>query len=916
MKHVWVTIYILLLPAATMAHEFSWTNHEFSLDNIIDKYYFTPGTITSIPITITNNATAEEQYTVTVESSSSKIDIFQAKREISTKAFQKSIVLLPIKIATDCASGESEITLTVRHKETSTEKTYTIKIIIALNNSLIIKSLKTNEYTKAGDTIISNFMIKNAGNITQEITVRSDNGKIANGVNPVVLMPGEEKIIVVKTATNKKEITLVQKIIDLQAQRSQDKESVISAYSYSNIIPVHAPTLDAYMRLPIHASLSYVTLRHANTTEQGWQGELSASGKINTNPDYSFFLRMVTKSPIKQNTYGPNEEYYARITNKKLMLHIGDNSYSSSVLTEYFRYGRGAELKYTTDKFELGTFYNKPRFFKDIKDEFHLGGKWNINTTTSIAAGYLQKRPSDDSINHKRKLINPVHLPYILLKSNTLKNTNIETEYAYSKTGNLTGSAIRIQATNSFNAFSSNFSFLYASPNYRGYTHNTTNFNGAINYKVSSKFSAFINHFQDARNLQRDTLFLEAPYLRFTQLGGAYYYSNKGNINVLSGQMRNEDRLATNLFNYQESFVKVNINQAFGRFQIDLASHFGYTNNFITHTKGDSKVHQLSIAYNRYTTQIRAYGSIANTSRYDDANSIKVYYGAQLNQQIANKTAVNLRYQNNYTPEEYFQDRNQFEGVIIQKIGSHQIFELNSRLMLQRGQLGSRDFIASLKYIAKINLPIKRIADYATLSGTIHGENKEALQGIKVMLGSQIAITNKDGIYTFKNIIPGEYYLDIDRQTLSIDAISDIVLPTAVSIQKNIINQQNIEITKAAMIKGKVKIANKNNSNIFLLDKGKIDQSSVIVEASNGVQIFRKICSIGDAFDFTYLRPGLWSIKVYGNSLNNNLKINTDTFDLDLQPNEVKEVCIDISIIQKEIRYQQEPMKIGHISTK
>ena len=81
---------------------------------------------------------------------------------------------------------------------------------------------------------------------------------------------------------------------------------------------------------------------------------------------------------------------------------------------------------------------------------------------------------------------------------------------------------------------------------------------------------------------------------------------------------------------------------------------------------------------------------------------------------------------------------------------------------------------------------------------------------------------------------------------------------------------------------------------------------------SNGEQTYRKICFIGENFDFTYLCPGNWTVKIYRNGLDKRYKISVDTFQVVLKPSEAKSIVINIIKQQTEVKYQQEPIKVGY----
>lgn len=501
----------------------------------------------------------------------------------------------------------------------------------------------------------------------------------------------------------------------------------------------------------------------------------------------------------------------------------------------------------------------------------------------------------------------------MVFKSKIVNNTTLEAEYSYSKTNDTEGSGFRIEAITKYDKWFSNLNFIHTTPNYNGYFRNTTNFNGSIGYLLSSKVDISINHFQDAKNFQRDTLFLAAPYRRFTQLALNYRYSKNGYLNIFNGYMRNVDRMTPNLFKYDELFFRINISQKVGFFEFGLDNQFGNTKNHLTNTEGKTNFHQFNLIFSKFNIYTNIFASIANTSRYNGTSNTKnFYFGGRISKYFTDKTNFNIFYQNNYIPEDYFKDRNQFEGSIRHTLHHNHSIELSGRYTLQRGQLDNKDFIVALKYLAQINIPIKKIAQYTTLTGTISTSNEESIQGIRIQLGDQIAITDKNGSYKFKNIVPGNYYLDIDKSSLPLNAITNIALPKAMNIENAPFTQQNFEIKKAAKIIGTIKIMDIISNKIFSEDRKKLLASTLIIEAKSENQTIRKICQLSDDFDFTYLIPGPWKIKIYANTLSNTYKIVNDYFDLELKEGESKNMVIEIKSNQKEIRFQQETIQVGY----
>jgi hypothetical protein len=86
---------------------------------------------------------------------------------------------------------------------------------------------------------------------------------------------------------------------------------------------------------------------------------------------------------------------------------------------------------------------------------------------------------------------------------------------------------------------------------------------------------------------------------------------------------------------------------------------------------------------------------------------------------FSEKTSVSIFYQNNYIPEEYFKDRNLFEFLFHQQLFPGNELDLSGRYSLQRGQIGDKDFIFSVRYTWRPNIPVQKTAQYTSLSGNV-----------------------------------------------------------------------------------------------------------------------------------------------------------------------------------------------------
>lgn len=906
MNYFWATFFILIAP-------FYVLSQNYRLDNTEKIYAFDPGTVTSIAVTLHNLSKENAIYDISYSSNNKQIQLFNPNQTISVIANQKSIIIIPIKIDQDCLAGRDTLAIKVLNKNDTGQQNYQLYVLINQIRKISILAIKDNDIIRSGDTIYTDFRIKNLGNTIQEVKLNSNSGKIS-GAKTFKINPLEEKNIIVSKPTSSKEHSISNQLIDLRIIEPTINEQMLVAYTNVEIIHTKPIELDAFKRLPVQASLAYIHSNQYGIKNAGWQGEINSSGNLSEKYNDYLSLRIATKNPIPYNAFTAYEEYFANYMNDKLMIHIGDKAYSSSILTENFRYGRGLGLFYNFGKISISGFYNKPRFYNNIKDEFNLSADININRSDKITLGYLQKRPLTDSTFSTDQIISTTHLPYLIYTSKQIKNTILEVEYAYSTSNDNNGSAIRLLGNTKIYKFNGTLNFIYSSPSFRGYYQNSTNLNASINYSISSNSNLYFNLYQDAKKFERDTLQLAAPLRKHANLAFNQRYSRKGTISFLAGYLFNEDRLYSSLFKYQELFLQLNINQEFGNFRIDLNNQYGQTKNQILEITGKSLFNQISISYLVNRTSLNVFGNMSNNARYSQTNKRYFFYGANINTQLFDATNLNLYYQNNFNPEDYYRDRNQFEGIIVQTIKKNNFISFSSRYMLERGQIEQKNFIYSIKYTRNINLPLKRTANYSTLSGRIIDENNEALSNIRINLGSRFTLTDKNGYYNFFNLIPGKYYLDIDNSTLPLNAITDLSLPEAIDIQQENTNNRNIKIIKSGTLQGQVLLSNNIKFHNIIVDENNIKNSNLIIELSNEQQTLRKLVRINDKFEFNYLRPGIWKVKIHKNDLDNNIKITVDEYQVEIKSGVNNKNDIHLEYVQKEIHYQQNILKVGKIN--
>lgn len=899
----WIIYFTLLFPA------FIFSQKKDSLK---------PGTTTSISFTIENKNSVAKTYNLKAETSNNFIIPILKNGEITISPNESKIYIIPLQIATETPQGKYSVLLQGTEITTGENIIETAELLVSGNRKLSLTLLDSPQFVKAGETIQSTFLLKNYGNVSENLILESKNAIIDLGTS-LILAPGENKKITVSKRTPLDLGKNEYQNLNLSVFSKDNPQENQTAYSSVKIISIKPVEEDIFHRFPVSASVSMIGMQNRGRYDSGFQGELYGKGSLDDENKNLLEFHAVSKNPVEFNSFTQYEEYFVNYKRENFWVHLGDKNYFASFLTEYARYGRGAEIRFDLKKISFGGFYNHPRFFRDIKDEFNMYSKLKIGKQSEITAGYLYKIPRTESTDitfSNMRLDSDAHLPYVTGKFNINKNLEISGETSYSKTTKTDGTAFMIQTIVNYERVKGNVMYMRASPEYAGYFNNTSNININLQYQLSKQIHFIANYVQDAKNFQRDTLFLAAPYRKYLQYGIQYKYSKNGNIIFYGGSQRYEDRLMPKEFDYNDRFFKLSVNQQIGIFQLNVEGQLGKTENYLTGVSGNSSFYTANISFDKFKTSFNIYGSYALTSRYQLQNQQQFYFGARILNRFSDKTQFSLFYQNNYMPEDYYTDRNLFELLFQQQIFSKHEIGVSARYNLQRGELGNKDFIFSLRYTLKMNIPTQKIAEYTTLSGNIKNLGVKKVDGIRLIMGNHLSITDRNGNYLFRNVSPGDYVLEIDRSTTDINDIADQNVPVSLALtdKENIFN---FALTSAAKIQGKIDYKEHENTLSFAqLSTKKKKNENVIVEVSNGSQTFRKIALLGDSFDFTYLRPGDWKVKVYRNGLDKRYKIPIDHFEFNLQSAETKNITINIIKQSSEIKYQQETIKVSYNQNK
>ncbi|MBU2651923.1 MAG: hypothetical protein KKA81_13420 [Bacteroidetes bacterium] len=745
-------------------------------------------------------------------------------------------------------------------------------------------------YIIAGEDIHTSMMLRNTGNKIQTISLSPSNCFV-KGSNNITLAPGESSIVRVETPTNADQAFESRVSFSVRAFIPGSFEKHL--FHYVKLIPSRQAKTDIYERFPVKFASRYMGRGQNGEYTYGYQAEVFGKGFIDHNDKHQ--LEFLARGP---NQYGATamgmyDEYFIAYSNPHAYVFVGDKGFGLTQLTEFARYGRGVEASATYGNFKIGTYQMKPRYFGEIKHEMAAYGKYRFLEKNETGIHYVMKTVPES----KEK----VHLASITTNLQIVKNTLLEAEIATGNHGNKKGMGYRVFMQSSINRLNISAFFLYSNKNFPGFYQNARFYNGTINYNFSRRLSAGVSFRQDFKNAQLDTLFGTAPFTQSYQARTSIMLAKKMFLRLAAGRTTKEDRMPLHKFHYTHDFLKINYSHNLEKLGYTLSWEYGKVDNLLEKsgiTEKNTMKGSGKFSYQPSPMQsFDVFASWSNMESFLFGQRQDWTFGLSARKQFTKNLTTSIQYQNNFSQEEYYRNRNLFEvNVNYRFFRDHNITAICS-YTLQEKKLSNPDYSFSLSYSCNINVPIRKTGDIGSLRGNIANLGVKTTEGIILYLNGQATSTDEYGNFTFNNVPKGEYFLLLDKSSIEMRDIPNVNFPLPVEILADQETVLAFGITRAVVVKGRLNLEIQE-SKVKLLEEKETKPVQLILEIRNGEESIKILNETDGSFTFPFLRPGDWTLKIYRNGLGPEYIIEKTEFSLDLQPGDNRQ--IEINIRKKE----------------
>lgn len=801
--------------------------------------------------------------------------------QISNKAKARNLVLSleAVSLPESEVFGKTEISVNIRSKF-----------------EISISKVKAPQSLFSGDTASIYYLVQNLSNENISVKTTALHG-IINRVQIINIKRDSASMCKVPisipetiTEHSQQTVIFIANIVDKPGTEKSEP-------CVFDVFPIKTIKFDKFERFPLKAGVVAVTSnrlgKQSYSTMYEIQGEKSF-GKDNAN-NIEFRLRGPdrTGNPL----FGVNDEYYLKYKTKHIDLGVGDNSFGLSQLTEASRSGRGIMFNYLLNKLSIGAFYNIPRYYPLINQVYSGNAKYRFAPDNELSLGFLSKRDTNN-VSSNLFMLSSVN------KFLTAFKTDVEVALGQNK-GALKKAYKGSVSYNSTLLFTS-ASYVFAEKDFPGYLTNSMRFNAGLGLKLK-KFSVSFNYDQNKSNLALDTIYSNMPFGENMSLSASYRLSAKNSISFGGFISKMKDQSENPIFDNQRKVGRLSIMNRIGNFSISLQADAGGMTNFLIENGKKSLMYNGSVFLN-YVTKNGFSANLFGTyqgGQQDITGSQLFYYGGSLMTKIIKNLSVSLQYNSNFEWQYYTSDRSLFSLDLNGQINQNNELSLGANYNLIKNTLDNKEYNIRLRYVHTLNVPVKKKKNIGSVTGKIVNHGVEKVSGVRLNLNGIIAVSDKDGLFRFPVVPIGSHVLGVDAASLGINVVTEIPGPFTIKVDPAKITHFEFAMSKSARIEGKIQVQEdeKVNQKGYIPVKEQI--SKLIVEVSNGSELFRNFTDKDGFFRFEDLRPGDWKFKVYSNGLPRGYKIVTDQFNVTLMSGETKKIQIDIQKAARQIQFQK-----------
>ena len=770
-----------------------------------------------------------------------------------------------------------------------------------------IVPLNQPEFVKEGDVLKIEYLIQNLGNQTERLKIETTRGVVDNVKDSVYINPNSYlKVLVKQNIPQTDNSHSWQTSADLKVSFSNQTAPIFQFVS----IPVYSTKIkknDPYLRFPIQIGGAYMRYSVGKQTLSAYQYTAEGSGFLDFSKKHHLDFTVRGPNQAAFPTIGSYDQYSMSYTYlSKTKITAGDYVLRFNNLMEFGRFGRGLKVEQNTERGNTTLFYQHARFFPNQKDAFGGSYKWHLKGESNIGVNFISKNLNYNNLNFHSNLLG---VSSFFKKEKFVNETELALGYAQNK--------LDIGFFNKFNfiykRLNVNSEVVHAGKNFYGFYTNSLLLVNGVNYRLSKKISIGANANISKINPSLDVIkYATSPYSTTLTAFISYQPDSKNQLFLNYTNQEREDRQKPSTFHFKEDFVNFSYNLNTYKFTLFSQARYGYAQNLMTVDNTGKKeatayILQPSVALLPWFW-VGGYSEYQHTTKFsaNDKYQNLYYYGGNVRMNYKKSISLNFMYRNNYAPDEFFEKRSFIDGSLVFDFPKHQLSLNTGKSYIPNLSTNEENTqFLSVRYVAKLNVPIKKDKKLGHLSGqVICLSNSIKKEGILMQVGQYKSLTDSNGIFSFPNLMPNTYYITMPYNSSLVGVVSTLKTPIEARIKADSTVFLTIPLVKTGGVVGSVNFEN--------IEKSSLEKPIVYVKLFNATESFVTELNNKNEFSFKEMKPGLWKLKAIILGKNEQFEILNAEQDIEIESDQIKKSSFLVKTIERKVQFSG---KSFHISS-
>lgn len=839
-------VFFALCLVALLFSESAMAQGKLEISTNQSSVGFKPGVRHSVAFEIINRGNSEIKAKPSFDLPSGW-NLITAGGQVNIKPGEKRVVLTSFFIPFNERPGQKDGQFSLESSTNRSKTSINVEFNVEELHDVRLSNLTAPENVQAGEMVEAVFEIRNEGNVTERLSVRSAND--LKDPDFYVIAPDSAVLVRVQEKSNAQAngIQLISCELEVKTEATGLSRK---SYSTTRVFPTKIAKRDAYFRFPIEASVYYNMYSNGEVNQDSKFYELRGTGFLDLRKNHH--LNFIVRAPNQSNLtrFGVNDQYSLVYRYKdSTRIFVGDHVFNIDRLGFMGRFGFGARIDQKIGKYEISGFFTKPRLSFYSREPI-FGGKVKYYPSDHLTLGLSVTSSKEIAQFYNYTAVKTAgESGQIMAFSTEYENdkTQVQMEMATSISASTMDYAGDVSVSHSEGRFSYRGNLTMAGENFFGSLSNSLRYSNGLSYNLPKWNFGAGQGYSKVHERMDTTLYGVLPYFENYYASIGHRINESNFINLRADYRSREDKGERAVFNYEERGIDYRYKYSQGRLIINFNGRIAQTRNLLSESRDlrNTSGEFLNINY-RISSGFSVKGNFNHnrTNRYNRTNVLSDYYlyGGGFNANISRKFRMGASYNSGFSPEETYRKRDFVNANAMVRIGKHHQLEARVNLYMNPNNVNNKEMFAFLKYTYRFGAPLKKVLKQGGISGIVFSNDPSIkLKGIQVIASGSSVRTDAQGRFELNNLPVGNGYILIDESTLPGDVVLVERPPYEVRIEEGQSVGMALELIRAVTLAGRLE-TDLEGMDLSAYLKLENDNHTYYVETDkNGAFSFRKI---------------------------------------------------------------------------